>query len=247
MLYWITGASRGIGAALARHLLEQGETVALSARGAEALAEIAGDHPKAHVFPLDVTDRQATADTVAAIEARLGPIHQAVFNAGTHIPMDADSISADAVETLIQVIFLSAVYGLETLVPRMAARGRGRIAVVASPTGWRGLPTAAAYGASKAALINMCESLYPGLEAKGIHLQVINPGFVDTPLTRNNRFPMPFLVDVDDAARRIARGLRRDRFGITFPRRFTWLVRAAGCLPDAAWFAITRRLRPKDE
>jgi short-subunit dehydrogenase len=128
----------------------------------------------------------------------------------------------------------------------MRARRRGRIAVVASLAGYRGLPSAAAYGATKAALINMCEALFPDLAKDGIRLSLVNPGFVSTPLTDKNDFPMPFLISAEAAARCIAGGLETGRFEIAFPWRFAWIMKCLRLLPARLLFLITRRMVKHD-
>ncbi|MBY6261889.1 SDR family NAD(P)-dependent oxidoreductase [Azospirillum sp. 412522] len=239
---WITGAGSGIGRALAIHLAKAGARVALSARGVDDLTAAIRQVPdRMHMVPLDVTDRSATAATVAAIESGLGPIDRAVLNAGTHIPMSLEDFSADSARRLMEVNYMGVVHGLEALLPRMRARGHGRVAVVASVAGYRGLPTAAAYGPTKAALINLCESLKPDCDRAGIRLQLVCPGFVDTPLTARNPFPMPDLMPVEDAARELADGLDSDRFEITFPRRFTRKLKLARCLPYRLYFPLLRK------
>jgi NAD(P)-dependent dehydrogenase (short-subunit alcohol dehydrogenase family) len=119
------------------------------------------------------------------------------------------------------------VNGLVPAIDRMKARGRGQSAFVSSVTGYGGMPTSAAYGATKAALINMAESLKFDLDKFGVSIQVVNPGFVDTPATADNAFSMPALMQPDEAARRIAQGLKSGSFEITFPRRFTYVLKAA--------------------
>ncbi|WP_247879550.1 SDR family NAD(P)-dependent oxidoreductase [Azospirillum sp. TSA6c] len=239
---WITGAGSGIGRALAIHLANAGARVALSARTVEDLTAAVQMLPdRMHMFPLDVTDRKATAATVAAIESRLGPIDRAVLNAGTHSPMSLEDFSADTARRLMEVNYMGVVHGLEALLPRMRARGRGQLAVVASVAGYRGLPTAAAYGPTKAALINLCESLKPDCDRAGIKLQLVCPGFIDTPLTACNRFRMPDLMPVEDAARELADGLDGNRFEIAFPRRFTRKLKLARCLPYRLYFPLVRK------
>jgi len=134
------------------------------------------------------------------------------------------------------------VNGLSHIMPRFISRGRGHIAVVASVAGYRGLPTSAAYGATKAGLINMCEALKPELERHGVRLTLINPGFVETPLTDKNDFPMPFLISVDEAVNHIVRGLQSSRFETAFPRRFAFLMKILRILPDRLFFFVTRRM-----
>ncbi len=246
---WITGASSGLGHALARRMAADGWTVAASARGAEALAALAesaeGLRGKISPVPLDVTDPSAVAAAVEAIESELGPITQAVLNAGSHRPVRAAGLTADDFRELTELNLMGTVHCLEALLPGMIARRGGRIAVVASLAGYRGLPTSAAYGMTKAGLINMAEALKPELDGYGIRLQVVNPGFVRTPLTDKNPFPMPFLMEVEDAAEAFYRGLRSERFEIVFPRRFAYLLKVLRCLPAPLAFAVTRRLVPK--
>lgn len=250
-IVWITGASTGLGRALALALAADGRIVAASARSQDKLdalsAESEGLSGAVHAVPLDVTDRAGVAAAVAGIEDRFGPIGLAVLNAGTHVPDRARDFSADTVRAVMELNLFGAVNGLEALLPRMMARGQGQVALVASLAGYRGLPSAASYGASKAALINMAESLRPELSRCGVKLQVVNPGFVRTPLTDRNTFPMPFLMDVDKAARALVRGLASERFEIVFPRRFAYVMKALRVLPYSGFFAIARRLLPDDD
>ncbi|MEM9590193.1 MAG: SDR family NAD(P)-dependent oxidoreductase [Pseudomonadota bacterium] len=141
----------------------------------------------------------------------------------------------------MEVNFMGVVNVLAQVVPDMMKRGSGQIAIVSSVAGYRGLPKAAAYGATKAALINLAESLYPELEEKGVTLSIVNPGFVETPMTSVNDFPMPFIMPVDAAAERLLQGLERKRYEITFPRRFTWIMKIVRILPNAIYFWIVRR------
>ncbi|MBN41903.1 MAG: oxidoreductase [Alphaproteobacteria bacterium] len=247
-LAWVTGASRGIGYAVARALAADGWVVAVSARNAadlETLARECGElKGEVRPYPLDITDAFAVSRTFAAIEADLGNVGLAILNAGTHEPVDGRSFAIAPFRRLMEVNYMGAVNCLAPVVEHFVARGTGRIAVVASLAGYRGLPTASAYGASKAALINMCEALHPELDAVGVILSVVTPGFVRTQLTDKNSFPMPFLINADTAARRIVRGLKDDRFEITFPRRFAFLMKLFRVLPYRIFFAFTRRIRP---
>ncbi len=241
---WVTGAGKGIGRTLSKRLADDGWTVAVSARTAEDLDSLVAECPTGRLigFPLDVTDAAKTAAAVAAIEQQLGTPDLAVLNAGTHIPTAADDFSVEAVRTLVETNLMGTVHGLAALMPRLIARGSGHIAAVASLAGYRGLPTSAAYGATKAGLITMCEALRPELERHGVRLTLINPGFVETPLTDRNEFPMPFLIPVDQAVDHIMRGLDRSAFEITFPWRFAVLMKLLRILPDRLFFALTRRL-----
>ena len=208
---WITGASMGIGEALARRLARDGAEVVASARSAERLEALAAEDGDGRIvaWPLDITDHAAVREAVARIEAERGPIDVAVLNAGTHRPVAAADFTAAGLRELMEINVMGTAACLEALMPRMIARGRGRIAVVASVAGYRGLPTSAYYGATKAALINLTESLKFDLDRAGVTIQLIDPGFVKTPLTDRNEFPMPFLISADVAADRIARACAR--------------------------------------
>ena len=245
---WITGASSGLGHALAKHMAADGWTVAASARSAPSLAELvktAGNLPGSiKSYPLDVTDAAAVKATAAAIESDLGPIGQAVLNAGTHKPLRATEITAEGFRPLVELNLMGTVHCLEAVLPGMIARRGGRVAVVASLAGYRGLPTSAAYGMTKAGLINMAEALKPELDGYGVRMQVVNPGFVRTPLTDKNPFPMPFLMELEDAAAALYRGLQSERFEIVFPWRFAALLKILRLLPASLAFAVTRRLVP---
>ncbi len=241
---WITGAGRGIGRALALALAREGWRVAASARTAADLDSLAAQAPANSVLPLilDVTDRASMGPAVRRIEAELGPLDLAVMNAGTHAPDSTESVSSDAFRYLLDINVMGVVNGLEAVLPGMRARRRGRVAVVSSLAGYRGLPSASAYGATKAALINMAEALEPELRRDGIRLSLINPGFVDTPLTRRNDFPMPFLISAERAAHDIIVGLSSSRFEIAFPWRFAFLMKCLRLLPNRLYLAMTRRL-----
>jgi NADP-dependent 3-hydroxy acid dehydrogenase YdfG len=241
---WITGAGKGIGRALAKHYALAGWIVAASARTEADLGTLAEEAPKGSIkpFSLDVTDKAATAEAVRRVELELGTVDLAIFNAGTHLPTSVDGFSVDEFRQLVETNLMGTVNGLDPIMNAFLARGSGHIAIVASLAGYRGLPGAAAYGATKAALINMCEALKPDLERSGVKLSLINPGFVETPLTAQNDFPMPFLIPVEEAVAHIVRGLERSDFEIAFPGRFAFLMKVLRVLPDRLFFALTRRM-----
>jgi NAD(P)-dependent dehydrogenase (short-subunit alcohol dehydrogenase family) len=239
---WITGASSGIGRELALLLARDGAKVAASARRREELDKLAAEMPgRIAAYPVDVVDADALVRVCAEIELANGPLDLAVFNAGTHEPVDVASFSPGPFQRLMAINYMGAVNGIAAVLPRFLERRAGHIAVVSSVAGYRGLPQAAAYGPTKAALINLCEALKPDLDPYGVRISVINPGFVRTPLTDLNPFPMPFLMEADAAADRIVKGLARGAFEITFPRRFTWLVKLARILPYALYFPLIRK------
>ncbi|NQV79959.1 MAG: SDR family NAD(P)-dependent oxidoreductase [Alphaproteobacteria bacterium] len=242
---WVVGASTGIGRALTLELARQGVNVVASARSAESLAAVVRDGAdlpgKLYALPLDVTDRDATRRAAGEAAALLGRLDLCVSCAGTHMPFGAKNFDAEKFRRLVDVNLMGTVHVLESVMPGFIERRSGHIAVVSSVAGYRGLPSAAGYGATKAALINMCESLKFDLDLAGVKLQLIDPGFVATPLTAKNDFPMPFLMEADAAARQFYRGLLSDRFEVTFPKRFTWQLKLLRCLPYAAYFPVVRR------
>ncbi|HYE50669.1 MAG TPA: SDR family NAD(P)-dependent oxidoreductase [Azospirillaceae bacterium] len=245
---WITGASSGIGEAVALRLAAAGWTVAASARSAEKLAALAARAPgpgRIVPAPLDVTDREAVRRTVEALRAAHGAVALAILNAGTYQPDQADRFDAAAFRATHELNVMGTAHCLEAVMPAMIARGLGHLVVVSSVAGYRGLPRALAYGSSKAALINLAESLKLDVERHGLKVQLVNPGFIRTPLTDRNDFPMPFLMEVDRAAERMVAEMRGDGFEITFPRRFTWMLQRLRCLPYPLYFSLARKARPK--
>lgn len=242
---WVTGASSGIGAAVTRRLAREGWTVVATARRAERLAELAASHAvpgRIVVLPGDVTDRAAMQAVVARIEQEIGPLALAILNAGTYVRDSAQGLDAGLVRRQFELNVMGTVHGLEAALPPMIGRRCGQIAVVASAAGYRGLPGAIAYGASKAALIAMAEALKFDLDRLGIRIQVVTPGFVKTPLTDRNDFPMPFLMPAEDAAEALVRGLRSRAFEISFPNRFTFWLRRLRCLPYRLYFPLVARV-----
>ena len=237
---WVTGASAGIGAALARELADRGAAVAISARTADQLAEVAGN--RMAVVPVDVTDRAATVAAGRAVRDALGGLDVAVLNAGTWSEFHVEPWNSQLFADHLQVNLMGAVHTMEAVVPPMLAAGRGRIVGVASVAGYRGLPGSEAYGAGKAALINLLESLRGSLAPRGVVVQTVNPGFVTTRMTDRNRFPMPFKVEADVAARTIADGIARDKAEIVFPLPMTIAMKAARLVPVRAWTVLTAAL-----
>jgi short-subunit dehydrogenase len=246
MIVWITGASSGLGRELARQYAQAGHQVCVSARGVAALEELAVSCRDAagaiHVFGLDITDMAQVSACVQRIVDTVGMPDLSVLNAGTHAANSADHFDREVYQRLMAINFMGVVNCLQAIVPLYLKRQQGTIAVVSSVAGYRGLPNASAYGASKAALINLCESLQPELAAGQVSLRLVNPGFVRTPLTDRNEFPMPFLMEVEDAAAQMISGLAGSSFEITFPRRFTWLLKILRILPYAMYLRLTRKL-----
>lgn len=239
---WITGASSGIGAALVGELVRRGWRVAASARSAAPLEALAAAHPEnVMAAPCDVADRAAVAAAAGAIRERFGRIGLAVANAGVYLPFEGPQFSAERFEQTIRVNLMGAAHLVEAVAADMCARREGHIHVVSSATGFGGMPTASAYGASKAALINMAECLKIEFERHGVGVSLSTPGFVDTPAQDDNTFPKPFMIQPSEAARRIADAVERGGFETTFPRRFTWGLKALYALPKFVYLPLVRR------
>lgn len=246
-IIWITGASSGIGKSLAALYAGRGDTVAISARSADALEKVAGTSAQIHPYPLDITDPDAVTATVSRIEADLGSIDLAILNAGVWSQMGVDEFDTAKIRKGMEVNFGGTVNCVGALIGRMKNRRSGHIAIVASVAGYVGLPQSLAYGPTKAALISFTESLKPDLDRYGVAISIINPGFVDTPMTAVNDFEMPFILEADDAAQRIAKGLDRGKFEIAFPWQLVNSLKALRRLPYSAYFAVTRRMIEKRE
>ncbi|MBH0239758.1 SDR family NAD(P)-dependent oxidoreductase [Methylobrevis albus] len=240
---WITGASSGIGRALALDLARDGWTVAATARKADDLAALAAEAPAGKILPMpgDVTDTTAMADIVARLEAGHGPIALAILNAGVYLSVTADDLEVEPFRKSFDVNLSGTVNALVPVLQRMRARRRGQLVIVSSVTGYGGLPTSAAYGATKAGLTNLAESLKFDLDKLGVRIQVVHPGFVETPATADNPFPMPFIVTVATASQRIRAGIAGGGFEITFPRRFTYGLKVVNLLPYPLYFWAVNR------
>lgn len=235
---WITGASTGIGRDIALQLAAAGVKVAASARSVEKLKDLG---PGILPIPLDVTDSAACRDAVERIERELGPIDLAVFGAGTYSPVAIDDLDPQRFSHMMTTNYMGVVNCIAALAPRMMDRRAGHLSWIASVAGYVGLPKAAAYGPTKAALINLAESLYPEMKLKGVSVSVINPGFVETPLTAQNDFEMPFLMTSVDAARRTIDGLAAGRFEVAYPRRFVAILKSLRLLPYPLFFKLITR------
>lgn len=242
-LAWITGGGTGIGRALALRLAADGWQVVVSGRRPEPLQETSSRAPGAvHPWPLDVTDLPAVRRAVTEIEAKHGPIALAVLNAGMYQAVKLDSFKAELMAEHMKVNYQGVVNAMDALLPAMRRRHAGHMVLVASVAGYRGLPLASGYGPTKAALINLAESLKYMFQKEGLCISVCNPGFVETPLTDGNRFPMPFLMKAEDAAAALQRGIYQRKFEIAFPTRFVLILKVMRALPYWLYFPLIRRM-----
>jgi short-subunit dehydrogenase len=233
--YWLVGASEGLGRALAEQLSAAGADVILSARNPERLAEVAAGLPGAsRCIAVDVAD----SASVRAAAAEAGDIDGVVFLAGVYWPMTAQAWDADKAEAMCDVNFTGCARVIGAVLPAMVARGAGHVVITGSLSGFRGLPGAIGYGASKAGVMALAECLHADLRGSGIVVQVANPGFIRTRLTEKNDFAMPFLMEPAGAAEHMLRLMRTDRFKASFPTVFSWLFRLSQFLPDWAYYRL---------
>jgi NAD(P)-dependent dehydrogenase (short-subunit alcohol dehydrogenase family) len=237
---WIVGASSGIGQATAAALHGLGARVIVSARQGRALDAFVQQHAGSQALALDATDRQAVQAAAAQLLAQ-GPLDCVLYCAGHYTAMRADALDLDDMMRHVDVNYLGALHLLDAILPAMLARGAGHISLVGSVAGYRGLPQSLAYGPTKAALINLAETLYLDLHPHGLGVSIINPGFVQTPLTAGNPFPMPALLTPAQAATAIVQGWARGAFEIHFPKRFTLWMKALRLLPNRTYFYLIRR------
>jgi len=238
---WVIGASTGIGAATARSLLSLGARVALSARNADLLAEVAAGNPRALIEPLDFTDSVQVATVWERVRKTWDGIDLVLVVAGTHAEIRAWELTEANAMALLRTNLHAVIGTVATVLPALLAQRKGALGIVASVAGYRGLPKALIYGASKAALINFTETLYLDLHPRGIGVYLINPGFVKTPLTDRNDFSMPHLISADAAAASLIAGLRAGKFEIDFPKAFTRQLKLLRLLPYRLYFAIVGR------
>jgi NAD(P)-dependent dehydrogenase (short-subunit alcohol dehydrogenase family) len=238
---WLIGASSGIGLALAEQLHSAGAEVWVSARNASALAQFVQSHPGAHNLPLDATDAAAIAAATQTVTAQ-GALDLVCYCAGHYQAMRATAIDLPDLLKHQTVNVTGALYAMQTTVPVLLRQGHGHISFVSSVAGFRGLPKSLAYGPTKAALINLAETLYLDLQPHGIGVSVINPGFVQTPLTAQNDFHMPALITPQEAAQHILQGWRQGAFDIHFPKRFSRVLKLLRLLPYPLYFALVRRM-----
>ncbi|MEL6979012.1 MAG: SDR family NAD(P)-dependent oxidoreductase [Pseudomonadota bacterium] len=237
---WVTGASAGIGRAVALKMAAEGWTVYATARSAEALAAMAAEQPNIRPAPGDVTDIAAMRAIVDRI-AQDGPLALAVLNAGVYQPMRAQEFSAEEARKTFDVNLTGVANGVDPVLKLLFKQGKGCLALTASVAGYRGLPRAAAYSATKAGLIAMAEALAFDMAPRGLRISVINPGFVETEATSVNDFKMPFLMTTDQAATRIVEGLKKPGFEIAFPTRFVMILKALGFLRPRSYFWLVRK------
>ena len=236
--YWLIGASDGLGAALAKRLSEAGAEVIVSARSEDKLRTVANGLPgPASVEVCDVSDRAS----VEAAAERIGPVDGMVFLAGLYWPQKAQDWDAGQVEAMCDVNFTGCARAVGAVIGGMVARDAGHIVLTGSLSGFRGLPGATGYGASKAGVMWLAEGMYADLRRTGVTVQVANPGFIKTRLTAKNDFSMPFLMTPEEAAAEMFVLMQGDGFKRSFPRLFSWFFRGGQFLSDGLWYRLVAR------
>lgn len=232
--YWLVGASEGLGLALAKALTREGAEVVLSARSADRLSEACAGLPGSRAVVVDVAD----SASVAAAVGQVGDVDGVVFLAGVYWPMTAQAVDAGQLAAMCEVNFTGCARVVGAVLPAMVARGAGHLVITGSLSGFRGLPGAVGYAASKAGVMALAESLYADLRGSGIKVQLANPGFIRTRLTAKNDFAMPFLMEPEEAAAAMVALMKSRRFKASFPTVFSWLFRGGQFLPDWLYYRI---------
>ncbi len=233
--YWLIGASEGLGREVALCLSRAGAEVIVSARTEEKLAALVDELPgKSSYVTLDVQDRAA----VEAAAAEIGEIDGMVYIAGVYWPMSAQEWNNEKAETMADINYLGASRCVGAVIGPMVERGHGHIVLTGSLSGFRGLPGAIGYSASKAGLMALAESMQADLRTSNIKVQLINPGFIKTRLTDKNDFNMPFIMEADQAGKEFFEHMNDDAFKKNFPMVFAWVFRLSQFLPDWAYYRI---------
>lgn len=227
--YWVVGASEGLGRAICLKLADLGANLIITARGQAQLEALAND-VGGHALVCDVTDQKTVSNL-----AQVNDLDGLIYCAGTYEPMSAADMDADAIHRMTAVNYSGAINVLAATLPGMIERRAGHVVLIGSLSGFRGLPGAIGYGASKAALMHLAENLRLDLRPFGIQVQRINPGFIRTRLTDKNDFDMPQIMSPERAADHVIKAMVSGRFSTSFPRPFAWLFTGGQHVP-VPWF-----------
>ena len=239
---WITGASSGIGNALAIKFVKEGWQVAASARRENLLKEISNEYPNIHSFPLDVTDSEKCKTVFNEIINKLGDIQICVFCTGIHDPKSEKSLNLEKINNIMKVNFFGTINSINAVYDYFKKKKSGHISVVSSVAGFRGLPAGGAYCASKSALTTFAESLYFDMKRSNVRVSVVHPGFIKTPMTDQNDFPMPMIKSAEFAADKIFKGLiQSNAFEIHFPKQFTYIMKILKIMPNWIYLKLIKK------
>ncbi len=244
---WIIGASHGIGKSLSIKYHEAGYDIAISARSLKNLQDLERDLSKKRsgkilINDFDINDFSAFKQAHDEVIKEFKKIDLIIFCSAIYEQMNIFDFDIDLAQKIIQTNIGGCLNLLKIIIPQMQQQNYGHIALVASVAGYCGLPNSLAYGASKAAMINLAEGIYPQLKNKNINLSLINPGFVDTRLTKKNKFPMPFIISQEEAAQEIFIGLKKKKFEVHFPKKFTLFLKILRILPYKIFFFVTKKI-----
>lgn len=239
---WVIGASSGIGLAVACALQESGARVAVSARREEVLNELKAQHGFEWSFPLDVTEPASLRSAFQSLQQVAGRVDRILFMSAGYSPMTLDDLQLEELKQIVDINLVGAFNLIQVTLASLKQQEHAQLAFCASVAGYRGLPNSQPYGATKAGLIHLAESLRVENLQGGLDVKVINPGFVKTPLTDKNQFEMPFIIEPDKAAQYILAGLQSRSFEIHFPKRFTLPLKLLSLLPAPIWFGLVSRL-----
>jgi len=233
--YWLVGASEGLGRALAHVMNRAGAEVIVSARSEDRLTELVAELPgKSSYVTVDVADRAS----VLAAAKEVGEIDGVVYLAGVYWPMKASEWDVEKADLMGEINFLGASRVIGSVIPQMVERGSGHIVITGSLSGFRGLPGAIGYSSSKAGVMALAESMEADLRNSPIQVQVANPGFIKTRLTDKNDFNMPFIMEVEDAAREMFEHMNTGHFKRSFPTLFSWVFRLSQFMPDWMYYRL---------
>ena len=239
---WITGGSSGIGKALAYKFADEGWQVALSARREELLNEISKSNNNIHSFPLDVLDVEKCKEVLNKIVSKFENIDIAVFSTGIHDPKSEKKLNIDKIRKIMEVNFFGTINSINAVYDYYKEKKSGQISIVSSVAGYRGLPAAGAYCASKSALSSFAESLFFDLKRFNVRVSLVNPGFIKTPMTDQNNFPMPMIKSAEFAAEQMFKGLTQKKsFEIHFPVAFTSMMKVLKVIPNGLYFKILEK------
>ena len=239
---WITGASSGIGKSLAIKFANEGWQVATSARRENLLKELSDTNSNIHSFPLDVTDSEKCKDVSTEIINKLENIEICIFCTGIHDPKSEKSLDLEKVRKIMEVNFFGTVNSINSVYDYFKKKRSGHISMVSSVAGYRGLPAGGAYCASKSALTTFAESLYFDLKRFNVRVSVVHPGFIKTPMTDQNDFPMPMIKSPEFAADEIFKGLTQSNaFEIHFPKQFTFIMKILKIMPNWLYLKLIKK------
>lgn len=239
----VTGGGSGIGKAVALMMAENGARVVVSGRNTDRIKEVAKLHVNISSHQLDVSEKSSWLKIYNHFQKTLSTPDFIVHNAGACKYIDLPDFPSEVFEEIMKVNFMGIINGISTFMPKMLEENKGHIIAVTSSVARLPLPRAEAYGASKAAATYMIDSLRIALSETNIKLTTVMPGFVETPMTDQNDFPMPFIIKPEVAADRIMKGIVKGKKDIFFPNRFTWPLRLIASLPTSLAYQFTKRLK----